>query len=166
MAQRATSLGPKPSLFFFLIWSFVFFSFLCLLLIEEHCSPPKRAFLFIFQCPPLFLLSLFCLSPFRFLFLFLSCSFLCSFLLFFIFCFLLFPCFCLFLSLPCFFAFVSWKGHHQTIKLESFLPSIFSLLFSVLFSHSQPLFLSLFYVPHFKLCFLFNINVLSFKKDK
>ena len=50
------ALNP-PYLFFSL---FVWFFFLSLLLMEKNCvSPLKRAFLFIFECLPLFLLSLF-----------------------------------------------------------------------------------------------------------
>ena len=97
MAQRATSLGPKPSLFIVF-----FFLFLSLLSIEKRtCSSPiKRAFFLIFECLPLFLLSLFLPPPFSLpLSLSLSCSFfLPSFLSFFV-CFLLIP----FLSLSFFF---------------------------------------------------------------
>ena len=133
--------------------------------------PAKRGILFIFQCLPLFLLSLFCLPLFHFLFLSFSLS-----LSLFLYCSFLLPSFLsfwlsfvsLFLSL-CFFAlflcFCFMKKQHQNIKLQivflqSFLCLIICLIFSFLFSYLC------FYLPHFKLCFLFNINVLSFKKDK
>ena len=59
MARRATSLGPKPSLFFwFVLFSFcVFFDFAFR---KKVCLPPeKRVLLLILQCLPLFLPSLF-----------------------------------------------------------------------------------------------------------
>ena len=78
VAQRATSLGHKPSLFSF---SLFFFAFLFCFLIEKACFPPKRAFLCTFLCFPLFLFSLFGPPPFSLsLSLSLSCSFLSSFL--------------------------------------------------------------------------------------
>ena len=121
MAQRATSLGPKPSLFFVFIffcffcffggfkgqvrWPkgpphlalnppyflFVFLVFIFLLCFpffvffnrQKDSFPPKKGhFLFIFQCLPLFLFSLFVASPLSSLSLSLSlsCSFLYSFL--------------------------------------------------------------------------------------
>ena len=58
VARRATSLGPKPSLFvFFCLFSFgfVFFlvHFLSLFLIEKSCfPPPKRAFFVFFSVFP------------------------------------------------------------------------------------------------------------------
>ena len=59
MAQRATSLGPKPSFFCF------FLVFLSLFLIEKIVfSPQKGSFLFIIECLLLFLLSLFWTTPF------------------------------------------------------------------------------------------------------
>ena len=49
MARRATSLGPKPSLFYL----FFFFFFLSLLLLEKTLSStPKRAFLCTFSVSP------------------------------------------------------------------------------------------------------------------
>ena len=60
MARRATSLGPKPSLFVFVLFVFfvflfffLFLSFLCL--IERPCFPPppkKRAFCVFFSVFP------------------------------------------------------------------------------------------------------------------
>ena len=68
MAQRATSLGPKPSLLFFLFGVFFvcFFPFLSLLVIQKNLVFPleKGHFLFIFECLPSFLLSLFWPPPF------------------------------------------------------------------------------------------------------
>ena len=98
--KRATSLGTKPSLFVIL---FVFFSPFFSFNRKTIFSPRKGHFSFIFECLPLFLLSLFWPPPFSiFLSLSLSSSFLSFFLpvfLFcFLFCFLLLPCFCLFLS--------------------------------------------------------------------
>ena len=76
MAQRATSLGPKPSLFgFFVFWVLVFFfALLSLFLIDKKPVFPLRKghFLFIFNVslsfslnlfwPPLFLFPFLCLS--------------------------------------------------------------------------------------------------------
>ena len=66
MAQRATSLGPKPSLFihFCFCFSFFFVPFLSLLLIEKPCFPPKKAFLVYFLCFSFFLPQPFLTSPF------------------------------------------------------------------------------------------------------
>ena len=87
MAQRTTSLGPKPSLFSFcFFWGFCFSSlrsFLCFLIDKKTSFPHKKGhFLFIFQCLPLFLFSIFGASPLSSLSLSLSlsCSFLSSFL--------------------------------------------------------------------------------------
>ena len=213
MARRATSLGPKPSLFVicfccfgcFCCFVFVFFGgfkgqvrwpegpphlalnppywfifvfffpFLSLLLIEKKpVFPLKRAFLFIFCVslsfslnlfwPPLFLFRFLCLS--LSLSLSLSCSCLSFFLL--VIFFLLSFCF-LFLSLfhfSFFFAFVFWKEQHEMFKLQFlfFINSFSFLWFSVLFFLSNPFSLSLFF-PDFKLCLLFNMNVLGFKTN-
>ena len=70
MAQRATSLGPKPSLFC-CFFSFPFFAFTR----KNRFSPLKRAFLLLFECLPLLFLSLFGLPLFHFLFLCLSLVF-------------------------------------------------------------------------------------------
>ena len=123
MAQRATSLGPKPS--FFLLS----FPFLSLLLMPKKSFPPKKGHLgFIFECLPLFLLSLFLPPPFLLsLSLSLSCSFPSFFLLVFLFVFFWFlvflsPSFLFFLHCFCF-----MKEQHQTILLRSIFPSILSL---------------------------------------
>ena len=63
MAPRATSLGPKPSLLFFVFC--LFLSFLSLLFMEKSCFRPRKwHFVFIFECLPLFVLSLFWPPPF------------------------------------------------------------------------------------------------------
>ena len=104
VARRATSLGPKPSLLFCLFVFCLFLSFLCLnrktmfvcLFLSFLClnrktmfSPLQRAFLFLFECLPLFFLSLFWPPPFHSLSLSLYLSFLSSFPPVFIFCFLM-----------------------------------------------------------------------------
>ena len=72
MASRATSPGPKPSLLVF--WFFCcFLSFPFFVFNRKTCFPLwKGHFLFIIECLPLFLLSLFGLPLFHFLFLCLS----------------------------------------------------------------------------------------------
>ena len=82
--------------FLFLFLLFFFLSFPFFALIEKLIYLPKRAFLFIFECLPLFLLSLFWPPPFS-LSPSLSLIFFSFFLLVFIFCFLLVPCICLIL---------------------------------------------------------------------
>ena len=61
MAQRATSPGPKPSLFYLFFLLFVFFFFLSLLLLEKNpVSPPKKGIFVYFFCVSLcFSLALF-----------------------------------------------------------------------------------------------------------
>ena len=101
MARRATSLGPKPSLFsfcfVFFIFVFFFFFFLCPFLLcfklKNPVFPPKKGNFCLFICVSLsFFLALFGpppLSPFSFFVsLFFSFFFLPSF--HFCFCFLLF----------------------------------------------------------------------------
>ena len=93
MAQRATSLGPKPSLFylFFVFLCFFFLFFLCfpffaffsLLYLKNPVFPPPKKkgcfLLLIVLCFPLFLFSIFLASPFSLsLSLSLSSSFLSS----------------------------------------------------------------------------------------
>ena len=171
MAQRATSLGPKPSLFsFFFVFCFFFFALLSLFFNRQKtCFPPRKGhFLLIFNVSLSFSLNLFWPPPFSVsLSLSLCCSFLFSFLLVFLFCFLFVACF---LSLSFLFFLHCFLFHEKkNIKIFNcnFFPEIFSLSFGFLscFSVSNPFFLSLLF-PYFKLCFLFNINVFSFKKNK
>ena len=167
MARRATSLGPKPSLFFFVLFCFFFcFPFFASKRQKTVFPLEKGMFLFNFECLPLFLLSLFWPPPFSIsLSLSLSCSIISFLLLVFPFCFLFCSFFSLFLSFSFFFAFVSWKEQHQNIKLLLLFPELVSLLgVSCLAFSFQSLFLSL-PCPDFNLCFLFNINVFGFKKQ-
>ena len=88
--------------------------------------------MFIFECPPLFLLSLFWPPPFSvYLSLSLSGSFLSFFLLVFLFCFLLVPCFSLFLFLSS----LIWFHERNNIKIFNckfiFHQSFLFFLFSV-----------------------------------
>ena len=79
MAQRATSLGPKPSLFYLFLFFFVVFFVVCLFpclcfCLKNPVFPLKRAFLCIFSvCPFVSLLPCF---TFSFFFVSLSSSFL------------------------------------------------------------------------------------------
>ena len=135
MAKKATSLGPKPSLFV-LVCFFCFgpphlapkppyfFGGGCFLFFASRkeknpFSLPKKALVYVsvspFVSPQLLLNFPFSLS----LSLSLSCSFLSSFLLLFLFSFILLSCFCLFVSLPCFFTLCFMKEQHQNIKFES-----------------------------------------------
>ena len=189
--RRATSLGPKPSLVLFCFvlcfcfeglrvrWGpepslflfsfvFVFFSFLSLLLKDKKTLffLLEKGILFLLECLPLFLLSLFWPPPFSTS---LSLSPSCSIVSFFLLVFLLLS-FCsfffIFLSFSFFFALVSWTEQHQNTKLLlSFLKYFFFFWFPVFFFLSNPFFLSLLF-PDFKLCFLLNINVFGLKKPK
>ena len=120
--------------------------------------------MFLFLSP----LAFFCPPPFSVsLSLSLCCSFLFTFLLVFLFCFLFVSCFCLFLSLSFFIAFLFHEKKTSKYSIAILFPEIFSLSFGFMscFSVSNPFLLSLLF-PDFKLCFLFNINVFSFKKNK
>ena len=118
----------------------------------------------MFRRLPLFLLSLFCLPLFHFLLLCLSLVifFLRSFFSF------LFALLC---SLVCvsFFLIRSslllfHEKNHIRILHQKFFPiNPLSFLLCRAFSFKS-LFLVFVVFPHFKLCFLFNINALSFKK--
>ena len=135
MAQRATSLGPKPSLFVFLVFLFcsLFCFFGCLIQNQKPCFSPRKGLFYLFS---VFLF----LSPFAllglplFLFLFLSLSFfffsfflpscLCS-------CFLLVPCLCLFffsffLSLSSL-LFFHERNNIKIFNCKFFWPAILSL---------------------------------------
>ena len=188
MARRATSLGPKPSLFvafvlFFLLLFFCgfkgqvkgpkgpphlalyppYFYFVPLLslFLKERNYPKKGHFCFFWVSPFVFPLP-FLASPFS-LYLSLSLSSFFSFLLVFLFCFLLVPCFCLFLYLFFFFAFVSWKEQHQIFYYKVFFAiDPFSFLVSCLVFSLKSLFL-IFVFPDFKLCFCSIWMFLVFK---
>ena len=141
------------------------FPFLSLILIEKTCFPPRKGhFLFIFECLPLFILSLFWPPPLSMsLSLSLSCSFFSSFLSFFFdfFWFLIFLSFFPFLSS----SLLSHERNNIKTFNCSFFSSIVSLFWFPVFFLSNPFFLSLL-CPDYKLCFLFNINVFGFKKPK
>ena len=176
MARRATSLGPKPSLFVFFVCFifFVFFfllPFLSLFLIEKNLFfPLKRAFFGLFSVFPfLSPLTFFGLPLFHFLFLCLSVLLL-SFFLPSCLSFLAFFFFLVFVSFFCsiFCAFVSWK-EHENIKLEFlFFIKMFSFwgfLSCFLFEISFPYlcffswFWVMFFVQHH--CFWFQKNKLK-----
>ena len=175
--------GPNPPYLFFLFFVCPFLS----LSSWKTCFHLKRAF-FIFECPPLFLLSFFWPPPFftfsfsfsfslyislslsLFLSLSLSLSvslslsfFSClSSFLFFFFGFILVPCFCFFFI----FAFVSWKEQHQTIQLQNvFVHQSFLILAGFLSSFSFKSPCLIFVFSSFNFCFLFNIDVF-FKNAK
>ena len=83
MAQRATSLGPKPSLFSFCFFVFGFvicFAFFVFNRKTLCFSPKKGILLFIILCFPLFILSLFGASSFFTFFFFVSLVFFSFFL--------------------------------------------------------------------------------------
>ena len=144
MARRATSLGPKPSLFYF--FCFFFFSFLSLLLIDKKpCFPPRKGHFCLFLSVSLsFSLAFFGLPLFQFLFLCLSL------VLFFLFSFLsFFFAFFLFLVFLSFFPFLSSlllfheRNNIKTLNCNFFSSIFFFFWFPVLFFLSNPFFLSL-----------------------
>ena len=181
MAQRATSLGPKPllisffvfvfcSLFcffcFFVLFFFFWFCFFgCLIQKKPLFFPKKWAFFVYFQCFSFFSLSPFgppsfsvSLSLYLFFLLFFLSSFLSLFLLSFG---------SLFFSLSFFLSLSSLLFFHErnNIKILNckffFLKSFLFFKFPAFFVSSS-FFLSLLF-PDFKLCFLFNIKVFGFK---
>ena len=158
MAQRATSLGPKPSLFVFCFvfcfWFFVLFFWLFTTK-KNLVFPWKRAFFVYFQCFSLsFSLSLFwppsfCVSlslSLCFLLFFLS-----SFLSFFfaVFWFLVFVSFFIFLSSLLFF---HERNYIKIFNCQFFLHQYFIFFGFPVFFLSSSFFLSLLF-PDFKLCF-------------
>ena len=171
MAQRATSLGPKPSLFIIFLFFLVClssFPFFALYYKKNLAFPLEKGifglFLSVSLCSSLVFFGL-PLSQFFFLCLSLLLL-LFSFLPVFLFCFLLLPCFCLFLSFSFFSAFVSWKEQHQKDWCTKFFfINIFSFWVSCLLFSLNPFFFSLFFC-WFKAMFLFNIFVFGFKKTK
>ena len=172
MAQRATSLGPKPSLFVFVAFLFCFwflvFCFVFWLFNTKKTlfSPRKGHFLFIFSVSLSFSLSLFwppsfcvSLSLSLFFLLFFLSSFLSLF--FAVFWFLVFVSFFLFLSSLLFF---HERNNIKKSIASFFFINSFSFFGFLSFFLSSSFFLSLLF-PHFKLCFLFNIKVFGFKTD-
>ena len=168
MAQRATSLGPKPSLFIFVVFVVLFFWFLFFWLFnteKKPCFPPEQGIfclfsVFLFLSP----LALLGLPLFLFLFLCLSfSSFLSFFLLVFVFAFLWFLVFVpfLFLSLSSL-LFFHERNNIKILNCKFFLLKSFLFLSFLPFFLSSSFFLSLLF-PDFKLCFLFNIKVFGFK---
>ena len=89
----------------------------------------------------------------------------------FLFCFVVVPCFCLFQESFRFFllCFCFMKETTRQYSITKFVchQSVLFLGFPVLFSLSNPFFLSLLsFVSDFKLCFLININVFGFKNKQ
>ena len=147
MAQRATSLGPKPSLFYFffsfcVFWGFVFL-FFCFRVfafaIKSPVFPPKRGMVCVFFCVSLcFSLALFELAPFSLLVFSLSLSLYLSRVLF------LLPSFLFsFLYRLLAFLFVFFASLFQDVILF-----LFSLFLSCLFSIIK--------LDLFLLCILFS----------
>ena len=172
MARRATSLGPKPSLLFFLV-------LFCFLVFFEGfkgqvrwpdgpphlaLNPPYLLFLFGGGC---FFLSFLCffmprsLPLFQFLFLCLSLiRFLFSSFLSFFFAFfwlLLFVSFFPFFLLC--FCFMEGTTSKHSIGICFHQYFLFVLVSCLAFSFESS-FLMFAFFPDFKLCFLFNMNVL------
>ena len=128
MAQRATSLGPKPSLFsfcffFFFVFFFAFLSFFFNR--QKTCFPPKKGhFLFIFSVSLCFSLAFFGPPPFLpFLSFFVSLLF---------FSFFLPSCFSFSLSGSCFFFLLCLLFLFQDVLLFLF----FCLLSCVVLNHN------------------------------
>ena len=155
MAQRATSLGPKPSLFscFFFWFLFFFFALLSLFLIDKKpVFPPRKGhFLLIFNVSLSFSLNLFWPPPFSVsLSLSLCCSFFFpSFLSFFF-------AFFLFLVFVSFFPFLSSlllfheKKNIKIFNCNFFLKYFLFLLVSCL--------AFLFQIPFSYLCFFLFLS--------
>ena len=137
MVQRVTPLGPKPSLFVFLLF-FCFLSF-------PFCFPPKKGiFLFIFSVSLSFSLNLFWPPPFSVsLSLSLSCSCVSFFLLVFLFAFFLFLVFVSFFIFLSSLLLFHEKNNMKILNCNFFVSSIFSLFlwFPVLFFPFKSLFL-------------------------
>ena len=130
MAQRATSLGPRPSLFVFFVVFFCFFcSFPFFVLIGKPCFPPKKGiFTFIFSVSLSFSLNLFWPPPFYVsLSLSLSCSCVSFFLLVFLFAFFLFLVFVSFFIIISSLLLFHEKNNMKILNCAFFVSSIFSL---------------------------------------
>ena len=165
MARRATSLGPKPSLFVFVFFGF-FFWFSVFFNTKNLVFPLEKGiyclfsvFLFLFPLAffdfPLFLFLFPCLSLFFFSFFIPSCL-----------CFL-FSFGSLFGSLSLFF-FLLWFsfmiGTTSKYSIASFFLHQYFIFCFLPFFVSSSVFLSLLF-PDFKLCFLFNIKVFDFQTN-
>ena len=158
VAQRATSLGPKPFLFvYFCVFCVFLLSFLCISW-KNPGLPPKWAFLFTFLCLPLLLFSLFGLPLFQFLFL-------CLFL---VVCFFLPSCFsCQFLVVAFCFGFVCFLFQDVLLLLSFCLLSCFVLNHNIRFVFALHLvfFLLLFFCFCFLVvCCFWNFGYLAKKK--
>ena len=149
MALRATSLGPKPSLFvffcffFFFVGSFPFFVFN-----RKHCFPKKGTFGLFLSVSLSFSMAFFGLPLLHFFFLCLSLSlsFLPSCLSFLLSFGLLFLSLSFFWFLPCF---CFMKGRTTKKSLTKFLfinPFSFLLVSSLLFSFKSPFIIFTFFL--------------------
>ena len=166
--QPHLALNP-PYLFIFIIvfvfCSCPFFDFNC----QNLVFPSKEGIFVYFLCFSFLLPQPFLTSPFSvFLSLSLSCSCLSFFLLVFLVCFLFVSCFCFFFfillsSLLLF----SEKNNIKLLKLQFlfFINSFLFFMVSCLVFSVQIPFPYLCFFPGFKLCLLFNMNVLGFKTN-
>ena len=168
MAHRATSLGPKPSLFF----GFVLFCFIFVFFVLEKKNSfflNENVFLLIFQCLPLFLPSFF--TPISLSLSFYICICIYIYILF-------FSCFSPSLFSPffaslCFSYLVSLlvlsgEEQLQNIILERFVHQSFLFFFFFFFRLAlsfKYVFLSL-RVPYLKLCLCSTSKLLCFTKYK
>ena len=152
----ATSLGPKPSFFWLVLFCYLF---VFVSLWEENLFSPKQSNCYLFFSHPFFLPS-FILTPFSLslslclsLSLSLSCDFLSSFLVLFIYCFLLLLCFCLLIICLAFLLLFHEKNNIKQIIGKLFFINQFCFVwFPVLLCLSNPFLLSL-HFPYLKVCF-------------
>ena len=133
MAQRATSLGPKPSLFiifWFVFGLFLFLSFLCFVIQKNLVFPLEKGIFGLFLSVSLCFSLAFCASPF-FNFSFSVSLFFLSFFRSFLSFFFAFFCFLVFVSV---FPFLSslLLFHERTISEYSITKFSFINLFSIL----------------------------------
>ena len=151
MVRRATSLGPKPSIFVFVV--FLFFVFFGFFMQKEPCFPPDKGIfglfsVFLFLSPLAFLASLFfCFSLSVSLF----SSFLSFFLLVFPFCFLLVSCFCLFFLLVSSLLLFHEKNNIKKINYKVFVHQSFLIFVGFLSSF-------FFQIPFPYLCFFLILS--------
>ena len=133
MAQRATSLGPKPSLLFFCFCFCFFCSFPFFAFNRKTCFPPKKVIfclfsVFLFLLPQPFLTSPFFCFSFSVSLLLLSLFI----LLVFLFCFLCVSCFCLFFIFLSSLLLFSEKNNMNILNYNQFYSSILSLFYGFL----------------------------------